>query len=129
MAEPTNVPTKAYYVWLTAQNESFAELLVAKLVRRGYTIGPLGRQLIVLNKDNPACVVAISLYRKARTELERKGYNAMGIHDEVVDVIKQIKGKFWSVVVSAAEDATWNIGNCSLEDEQKERLEANKKVN
>jgi hypothetical protein len=125
----TVAPRKTYHVWLTAHKEAFAEVLVAKLVRRGFTVGPLGRQLITSHEDNPACVVAMSLFRIARTEAERKEYNAMGIYNEVVDVIKKVKGKFWSVVVSAAEDSTWNMGNCNVEDEQKERLELAKKVN
>lgn len=130
MAETSPPPrNKTYYVWLTAQKESFAEALVAKLVRRGFVIGPLGRQLITSYEDRPACVVALSVYRAPRNEQERKEYNAMGIYNEVVDVIRHIKGKFWSIVVSAAEDSTWNTGNCNIDDEQKERNEAKNKVN
>jgi hypothetical protein len=125
----TPTPRKTYHVWLIAHKEAFAEALVAKLIRRGFTIGPLGRQLITSHENNMACVIAMSVFRIARNEAERKEYNAMGVHNEVVDVIKQIKGKFWGIVVSAAEDSTWNMGNCNIEDEQKERFEAAKKVN
>ena len=125
----TVAPRKTYHVWLTAHKEEFAEALVAKLVRRGFTVSACGRQLITRHDDRPACVVAVTLYRAPRNEAERKEYNAPGVHNEVVDVIKQVKGKFWSIVVSAAEDSTWNTGNCSIEDEQKQRFEASKKVN
>jgi len=120
---------KTYYVWVVAQKDEFAEALVAKLVRRGFTIGPLGRQLITKYEDNPACVVALSLYRVPRGDQERKEYTAMGVHQEVCDVMKHIKGKFWGLIVSAATDCTWNVGNISLQKEEAESFEAAKKVN
>lgn len=130
MATETAAPqTKTYYVWIIAQKETTAETLVAKMIRRGYTVGPLGRSLITSHSDNPACVVAMTLYRNPKNDQERKDYNALGIHNEVTDVIKLIKGKFWGIVVSTVVECTWNIGNMSLEADQKERFETSKKVN
>lgn len=120
---------KTYYVWVVAQRDDFAEQLVAKLVRRGYTVGPLGRALITKHDDNPAVVVAMSLFRSPRTDAERKDWNATGVHQEVTDVVKHIKGKFWGIVVSAAADCTWNVGNISLSKEEAAQIEALKKVN
>ena len=119
---------RTYYVWVIASKDEYAEQLVSKLVRRGYTVGALGRQLILNHEDNPSCVVAISIHRAPRNETERKEYNALGIHNEVTDVIKRIKGKFWGIVVAAACDATWNIGNVSIREEEAE-LAAARKVN
>jgi hypothetical protein len=123
------VTYKTYYVWLVAQKDEFAEALVAKMVRRGFTVGPLGRQLITKHDDNPACVVAMSVHRTPRNEQERKEYTAMGVHQEVTDVVKFIKGKFWGIVVSAAADCTWNTGNVSLKQEEDAKSIAAKKVN
>jgi hypothetical protein len=108
------VTYKTYYVWIVASKDEFAESLVAKMVRRGFTVGPLGRQLITRHEDNPACVVAMSVYRIPRNDAERKEYTALGIHQEVTDVVKHVKGKFWGIVVSAASDCTWNTGNMSV---------------
>lgn len=121
--------TKTFYVWLIAAKDEFAEQLVSKMVRRGFTIGPLGRQLILRHDDNPACVVAISVYRIPRNDAERKEMTAIGVHNEVTDVIKHIKGKFWGIVVSEQCGCTWNVGNMSLEDEEKAAAIDLKKVN
>lgn len=118
-----------YHVWFIAQRDAFAEALAAKLVRRGFTVGPLGRHFITSHEDNPACVVALSLYRAPRTEAERKEYNARGVHQEVTDVMKHVKGKFWAVVVSASADSTWNIGNESISEQERAKEEAKKQVN
>ena len=123
------VTYKTYYVWLVASKDEFAEQLCSKLIRRGFTVGPLGRQLITKHDDSPTCVVAMSVYRLPRGEAERKEYTALGIHHEVVDVIKFIKGKFWGIVVSAAADCTWNTGNDSIKANEELELERYKKIN
>jgi hypothetical protein len=121
--------TKTYYVWLFASKDEFAEMLVAKLIRRGFTVGPLGRQLITTHEDNPSHAIAMSLYRIPKNDAERKEYNAMGLYDEVTDVVKTIKGKFWGIAVSASADATWNIGNESIKAQEKEITEDKSRVN
>ncbi len=121
--------TGIWYVWVTASNADFAEALCAKLIRRGFTVGPLGRQLITQHDDNPACIVAMSIHRVPRTDEEKKDYTATGVHAELVDVIKHVKGKFWSLVVSESAGCTWNIGNERHSEEDKQRAEAAKKVN
>lgn len=118
-----------WYVWVTASSSNFAEQLAAKLIRRGFTVGPLGRQLVTQHDDNPACVVAMSIHRVPRTEDEKKEHTPTGVHAEICDVIKHIKGKFWSLIVSESTNCTWNIGNEKLSDEDKQRAEAAKKVN
>ena len=126
MAATTN---PYYYVWLTASSSECAELLCAKLIRRGFHVGPLGRQLITQHDDNPACVVAFSVHRTPRNDEERAVYNPHGIHAEVVDVVKHIKGRFWSLVVSEATACTWALGNERFSEEEKRRAEQAKKVN
>jgi hypothetical protein len=121
--------TSTWYVWLTAGQTDYAEGLCAKLIRRGWTVGPLGRQLITQFDDCPACVVALSIRRDPRNEEEKKEYTALGVHAELCDVMRHIKGKFWSLVVSEAALCTWSIGNARLSKEEKEKAEAAKKVN
>jgi hypothetical protein len=112
-------PAPYFYAWVTTATDDYAEALCAKLVRRGFYVGPMARHLITSFPDNPAHVVAIVVYRAPRNDDEKKEYTVTGIHAEIVDVIKQLKGKFWSLIVSKAAGCTWNIGNCKLSDEQK----------
>lgn len=121
--------SETYYVWLVAERSEFGETLVAKMVRRGFTISPLGRQLITSSKDNPACIVAMGVSRTPRSDVERLEYTASGIHAEVCDVVKRVNGKFWGLIVSGSTECTWNIGNISLEAEKEEAHKAFKKIN
>jgi hypothetical protein len=120
-----------WYVWFTASKSDFAETLCAKLIRRGWTVGPLARTLILEPEGSPACVVALSIHRVPRTKEEEKEYTATGVHSELCDVMKYIKGKFWSLVVSEAAGCTWNVGLGKLNEDgtDKEQAEAAKKVN
>jgi len=120
-----------WYVWFTTSNTNFAEALCAKMIRRGWTVGPLARCMILEYEESPACVVALSIHRAPKSEEEKKEYNASGIHAELCDVMKLVKGKFWSLIVSEAAGCTWNIGHGKLSEgvTEKERAEASKKVN
>lgn len=110
-----------FNVWVTAPAppKDFADTLVAKLVRRGFTVGPLGRRLVVAVSDNPSFVVAISLYREPRDEKETRDNTASGIYDEIVNVMKVYGLKFSSIVITENTGCTWNIGNVSIDAEKK----------
>lgn len=121
-------PIKTFYAWVVAQSSEYAEALVAKLIKRGFTVGPLGRQLITTYDGNAASIIAMSIYRIPRNEAEKKEWTALGVHAEVTDTIKVVKGKFWGLIVSSSADCTWNVGNAHLNEE--EILQAQlKKVN
>jgi hypothetical protein len=129
MAEPRPVPVpqiSSYYAVLYASSDELANSLVATMVRRGYTIGPLGRQLVTKAEDNPAASIAFSIFRVPRDDEERKAYTAVGIYNEVSDVIKFLKGKFWGLAVGITAEFTWGIGNISI---AKESVELAKKMN
>lgn len=121
-------PIKTYYAWVIASSSEYAEQLVAKLIKRGFTVGPLGRQLITTYDGNAAAIIAMSIYRTPRNDQEKKEWTATGVHAEVSDVIKVVKGKFWGLIVASTCDCTWNTGNIHLNEE--EVLQAQlKKVN
>jgi hypothetical protein len=105
---------QTYYAWIVANSDDVAERLVAKLIRRGYTVGPLGRALITRYNEGPSCIIAMSITRAPRNDMERNEYSAIGIRAEVVDVINRIDGRFWSIVVSASAACTWSMGNAPL---------------
>lgn len=107
-------PTKTYHVWVVAQTSDYAEQLVAKLIRRGFTVGPLGRQLITTYEGNAAAIIAMAVQRTPKNEAEKQEWTALGLHQEITDVIKVVKGKYWGLIVSAAAGCTWNTGNIHL---------------
>jgi len=127
----TSITTGTWYVWVTASKSDFAEALCAKLIRRGWTVGPLGRHLITEVEDGPVCVIGITIWKYLFTDEDKKMNDAQGIHAEVTDVIKHVKGRFWSLVVSRSGECTWNvgIGKVAEGETEKEKAEASKKVN
>lgn len=124
-----NVASSIWYVWFTASKPDFVEALCAKMIRRGWTVGPLGRHLITEHEDSPSCVVALSIHRVPRTEEEKKEYTVSGVYAELCDVMRYIKGKYWSLVVSESAGCTWSYGNERISKNEKEQAEAAKKVN
>jgi hypothetical protein len=131
MAE--ELPTRPFCVWIITpinQRESLSEDVVSKLVRRGFTVGPLGGSLVTSHDDRPAAVISLSVYRVPRTQEERNEYNATGMYHEVCDVLKVVKARFLAIVISSpTQGSSWNYGNISIEKELKAQEEANKKVN
>lgn len=113
--------TQTWYVWLVAAKHEFAEALVARLVRRGFTVGPLGRQLISRYDEGPDCVVAFSMKRDPRDDAERKAYTPSGIYTEVRDVLKLVDAKYWGIVISESAACTWCTGNSSINSEIEQR--------
>ena len=120
---------KLFYVWLTSPAEEKFDDIVSTLLKRGYTVGPLGRSLCLSYVDKPAHIVALSLYRQPRGEPEEKEYTPAGIHDEVMNVVKVVKAKVYSIVVSESAGCTWNVGNMSVSKMEMEELKKKNGIN
>lgn len=110
-----------YNVWITVPDGEIIDMLTSSLVKRGYTIGPLGRRLVLTYSDNPACVLALSLGRDYRDDdvdyHEDDKLTVSSVYDEVLNIIKLNKFKFFSLIVTESSGCTWNIGNMSIADE------------
>jgi len=120
-----------WYAWVTTTDESFAEAMCAKLVRRGYTVGALGGVLITRFDGNPSAVVSVQVSRVKRAT-DEKDYTYVDVHAEITDIIRHVKGKFSSLIVTAVNattGCTWNVGNERDDDGEKLKLELAKKVN
>jgi len=114
---------KQFYVWLTTPSSEFANELVASLVKRGFCVGPLGRRFVITFVDQPADVIAMIIAREPKDEEEETSYTCSGIHDEVMNVLKVIKGRIYSIVVSEGSMCSWNTGNMSIKQLEKEAEE------
>jgi hypothetical protein len=120
---------KPYNVWITCPDPKFFNDLVGTLVKRGFSVLALGRTAVLTYADKPASVIAVQLLRTPKTDEETAAWGATGIHDEVVDALKVNKAKFHSIVVSASENCTWNTGNVSIAQMEREDAEKNKTIN
>jgi hypothetical protein len=126
--ETTPPATLTFYVWVTTFDTSYVDQLCAKLVKRGFMVGAMGRRLITDHESYATSVIAISLHRPPRGDEEKREYTAVGVHAEVTDVLRAMKAKYASIVVSIAAGCTWNIGNERVTPEQRV-VELTKKLN
>lgn len=118
-----------FYVWLTSPQSDYFDELTGSLLKRGFSVSPLGRAGILSYVDKPAHVVAISVQRTPKNKEEEAAYTASGIHDEVMDIIKILKAKIFSIVVSKASICTWNTGNMSVEEMERDDLQKRMLIN
>lgn len=99
-----------YYCWITAMLPSYQDGIIAGLARKGYMVGPASKDgtLATGIADNkPSCLFAISVYKAEET-------NASNIYTDVVNVLTDMKAKFYSVIVSHSYEAIWAGSNIKL---------------
>ena len=120
---------KLFYVWLTCPADAKFDDILSTLLKRGYTVGPLGRSLSLSYVDKPATIIALSLYRVPRGEPEEKEYTPAGIHDEIMNVVKVVKAKVYSIVVCESTGCTWNVGNMSVIQMELEEMKKRNLIN
>lgn len=104
-----------FYVRVTSPQSDYFSSLTGLLLKRGFSVAPLGRTGVIAYVDKPAHIIALSVQRSPKTKEEQDSYTVNGIHDEVMDIVKVLKVKIFSIIVTKAIACTWNTGNMSLE--------------
>lgn len=99
-----------YYCWITALLPSYQDNIIAGMVRRGYMVGPAAKdgQVTTSAENNPAALIALSLYRAEQET------NVNKIYDDVVAVLKEMDARYYSVIISHSYEATWVGSNFSV---------------
>lgn len=118
-----------YYVWLTAPKSDFFNELSGALLKRGYTVSPMGRSGILSYVDKPAHIISLAVHRTPKSPEEEADYTPTGVHDEVMDVIRALKIRIYSIIVSQASACTWNTGNMSIAQMEMEELQKKGMIN
>lgn len=103
-----------YYVWITSPKSDYFSDLTGVLLKRGYTVGPLGRSGVLQYVDRPAAVIALTLNREPRSPEEEAAWTPSGVHEEVMDAVKILKIQVISIIVCKSCACTWNTGNMSV---------------
>lgn len=100
---------KHYYLVLSLLSESVVDRIVAVLVKRGYTVGPLAssRKAYFGAPGNLVTLLALNIAKYVKED-EDIGT----IYDDVVDVMYVVKAKYLSIWVSdPVANAQFQIGN------------------
>jgi hypothetical protein len=88
---------------------SYQDGIIAGLAKKGYMIGPAAKDgKVTLSKDDcPGALIALSVYREQET-------NVNNIYDDTLEVLKEMKAYYYSVVISHSYEATWVGPNFSI---------------
>lgn len=99
-----------YYVWVTALLPEYQDGIIAKLVQRGYMVGPAAKDGQVSSKSEgcPSVLIALSVYKQEEETDVKK------VYEDVVSVLNEIPARYYSVVVSLSHEATWVGSNFTL---------------
>lgn len=96
MSELQNTAAKVFHLWITTADASLEAPVVNKLIERGYSIGFADGKNISLKNDNGVSqVIALRVER-----LSGDKFTAAAFHKDVMDIIKSVGGKHYSVIVS-----------------------------
>jgi hypothetical protein len=102
---------KVYHLWITAPDSTYEEILVTKLVERGYAISASDGKETSLKSDNGfSIVIALRIER-----LSGKEFSVQELYLDVMTVITDANGKHYSVVLSPfSVDTTWCASNAGI---------------
>ena len=110
-------------------NDSCTEQFVGRLVRRGWKVAPLGGVLSLHNEDNFATLVAVSLSRQPKDDKPENEITSAFVLEDVRDVLKRLKIKHYSVIVTQYSGCTWQLGNITKSEINKIESEQKKIIN
>lgn len=127
----TAIVEKTFYAWLICplSEKGKVDDIVPALIKLGFNVGPLGRNLILAYTDKPSIVIALTLYRNPTNDAEKTTYTSTGVYDEVLNICKLKKVKVQAMIVSEASPCAWNVGNISVAEEEEEELRRRGLVN
>lgn len=100
-----------YFCWITVLLPAVQDDIISGMARKGYMVGPTSKDGKVISSpgDNPAgSVVAINVYKKAGS------LTARDVYDDIIKILDETKGYYYSIIVTASTEATWVGSNFQL---------------
>lgn len=95
-----------YYCWITALLPSYQDRIISGLASKGYMVGPAAKdgKITIFNKNYPSAVIALVVYHESEINVEK-------IYSDLSSVLEEMKAYFYSVIISASYESTWNGPN------------------
>jgi hypothetical protein len=95
--------------------ESYQDTIVAGLVKKGYTVGLAGTGKVIVNHPNQvSAVIALTAYKMGEEDIV-----ITKVYEELSAVLTDMKGYFYSIIVSEAGNTTWAGSNIYLQPSKK----------
>lgn len=86
-----------YSVWITCLLPEYEGRIVAGLVKKGYTVGPMGKDLPVCHttiKDSPSALLMLSVYSGDEQ------ITAIKLNQDLLKLLEEEKIFFYSIVIT-----------------------------
>jgi hypothetical protein len=99
----------SHFVWITAMFRDYEDLIIAGVVKKGFSVGPAAKDNKVTSGAANAASVVIALKVDSSTIID-----SAKLHDEITSVLKENKMLYYSVLVSSPADCCWNGSNIVL---------------
>jgi len=100
-----------YFCWITVLLPDIQDDIISGMARKGYMVGPTskdGKVISSLGENSAGSVVAITVYKRTGNS------SAKNIYDDLVKILDEAKGYYYSVIVAASTEATWVGSNFQL---------------
>ena len=100
----------SFSVWLTVLTESYADLIISGLVRKGYSVSTLDNngEVSVDKHSTTSALIALKV-----SSVSEKIMSA-DIHVDIINILDDIKAYYHSVIVTPYVDCVWCGSNILL---------------
>lgn len=111
-----------YHVWITALISAYESKIIQKLITRNYSVSAAsGSSITMTTKDGASALIALKL---------DKNVSCQEVYDDVVDSLKEIEARFYSIVISeVSPHSMWTASNIVLANIEKDNKTIDKKFN
>lgn len=97
---------RVYNCWITVLLPAYEGKVIAKLVKKGYTVGTDLAKNDVNQNNQVSHLIILTLYKTGSSSL-----TAHQVCADIIQCINELKLFYYSVVASAVEDAAWTGSN------------------
>lgn len=99
-----------FVAWVTCMFRDYEDLIVAGMLKKGYTVGTVASDGKLTHGDESRPAVITTFKIETRDETKK----ATDVFKDLLAVLQEKKVLFYSVVVSAYVDASWIASNIEL---------------
>ena len=102
--------TYSFSVWLTVLTASYADMIIAGLVKKGYTVSSLASdgEISVDKISTTSALIALKISSVSEKVI------SSDIHADVISVLDDIKAYYHSVIVTPYVNCIWSGSNILL---------------
>lgn len=98
-----------YNVFITALVPNYQDHIVAALTKKGYMVGPASSDgKVIADGASAGALFALSVYKADDTIDTHK------IHEDVANILQEVKACTYSLVVALASDVSWSGSNFDI---------------